>query len=286
MNIGSTFGVRPAVLTDQRQIEKLLLVSSHIHRHLDWRNPLDYIGSSPFYVLETHGEIVAALGCPPDPSSVVWMRLFVSADKIPVHESWSLIWETAKAELEDKGKYLTVAIVMQTWFEDLLLTSGFNCHQFIVMFERDGGPVQEKGFPKDMIIRSMMPFDLPDVAKVDGSAFEPLWQNTLPVLERAYPQAIWPAVAEMEGRVIGYQLSTRNSHGIHLARLAVLPPMQGKGLGYTLVSDLIKQANNQGLHHLTVNTQSNNDSSLRLYQKMGFSETGEKYPVYTMQVSK
>jgi len=34
-----------------------------------------------------------------------------------------------------------------------------------------------------------------------------------------------------------------------------------------------------------VNTQSDNDVSLSLYQKMGFIRTGEEYPVYTSEVS-
>jgi [ribosomal protein S18]-alanine N-acetyltransferase len=130
----------------------------------------------------------------------------------------------------------------------------------------------------------MMPYDLPAVAEVDASAFELVWQNQLSVLERAYPQAIWATVAEKEGRVIGYQLSTRNPIGVHLARLAVKPTLQGKGLGYALVSNLIQQAALRGLSHLTVNTQSDNATSLRLYQRMGFHDMGERYPVYLTQV--
>ncbi len=62
--------VRPAVLTDQRQIANLIQVSSHVHRHLDWRSPLDWIGSPPFFVIESQGQIIAALGCPPEPPSL------------------------------------------------------------------------------------------------------------------------------------------------------------------------------------------------------------------------
>jgi ribosomal-protein-alanine N-acetyltransferase len=284
---GKTFHVRPAVLTDYRQIFNLIQVSSHIHRHLDWRNPLDWIGSPPFFVLENDGQILAALGCPPDPSSVAWMRLFVHSDKISIHESWQLLWNKTRADLENKGSFITVAIVLQEWFESLLNSSGFKNLQFIVMLKRDRPTKEEKiDIPEVILIRSMMPYDLPAVAFVDVSAFEPIWQNPLSVLERAYPQAIWPTVAEMDGKVIGYQLSTRNSLGIHLARLAVLPSMQRNGLGYALVSDLIQRAGLQGLSHLTVNTQSDNISSLKLYEKMGFIETGEKYPVLALQISK
>jgi ribosomal-protein-alanine N-acetyltransferase len=91
-------------------------------------------------------------------------------------------------------------------------------------------------------------------------------------------------VAEADGQILGYQLSTRNPLGAHLARLAVRPEMQGRGLGRALIADLIQQAERHGMYHLTVNTQSDNLSSLALYKKIGFSETGERYPVYQLQV--
>jgi ribosomal-protein-alanine N-acetyltransferase len=150
------------------------------------------------------------------------------------------------------------------------------------MLERDGGIATRKPLPPEITLRAMMPYDLPAVADVDASAFELLWQNTYPVLERAYPQAVWPTVAEMEGQLIGYQLSTRNPLGVHLARLAVRPAMQGNGLGYALVADLAEQAGEHGINHLTVNTQSDNGISLTLYQHLGFRETGERYQVFEL----
>ena len=184
-----------------------------------------------------------------------------------------------------EGQFVAAAIVLQEWLQDLLLSSGFTSHQSIVMLERDGGVPAEMPLSPEISMRAMMPFDLPAVAEVDASAFELLWQNALPALERAYPQAVWATVAETDGQVIGYQLSTRNPLGVHLARLAVRPTVQGKGLGYALVANLIQQAWRRGISHLTVNTQSDNAASLALYQRMGFRETGERYPVYHLQVS-
>jgi ribosomal protein S18 acetylase RimI-like enzyme len=213
------------------------------------------------------------------------VRLFVNSDRIPVQESWQMLWERAHSELAHKGQYIAAAIVLKDWLAELLLSSGFACHQSIVMLERDGGNPTEKALSPEISLRTMMPFDLPAVAEVDASAFELIWRNSLLVLEQAYPQAGWATVAETDGQVIGYQLSTRNSLGVHLARLAVRPDLQGKGLGYALVADLIRRAGQSGITHLTVNTQSDNATSLALYQRMGFRETGERYPVYHLQIS-
>ena len=195
-----------------------------------------------------------------------------------------MLWERVRVELVPSGQFVAAAIVLQEWFQGLLLTSGFASCQSIVMLEREGGAPDEMALPAEISMRPMMSYDLPAVAAVDASAFELLWQNGLAVLERAYPQSIWATVAETDGHVIAYQLSTRNPIGVHLARLAVKPAMQGKGLGYALVSNLIQQARQRGLSHLTVNTQSDNATSLRLYQRMGFHETGNRYAVYQMQV--
>jgi len=284
MIVGGDLQVRPAVLTDQSQIANLINFSSHVHRHLDWWSPLDWIGSPPYFVLETKGQVVAALGCPPDPPTVAWVRLFVNSGKIPVQESWYILWQRTLAELNHKGQIIAAAIVLHEWLHALLLSSGFASRQSILMLERDGGVPAYMALPPEISLRAMMAFDLPAVAEVDSSAFELLWRNELPLLVRAYPQSVWATVAEMDGQVIGYQLSTRNMLGVHLARLAVRPALQGNGLGYAMVADLIQQAGRHGLSHLTVNTQSDNAASLALYQRMGFCETGERYPVFQLQI--
>jgi ribosomal protein S18 acetylase RimI-like enzyme len=284
MTVGLGLQVRPAVLTDQRQIANLLHFSSHVHSHLDWRSPLDWIGAPPFFVIESQGQVVAALGCPPEPPSVAWVRLFVNSGKVSLQDAWRILWDKVYLELANKGQFVSAAIVLKDWLSDLLISSGFTSRQSIVMLEFNGGISTEMILPPEISLRPMMPFDLPAVAEVDASAFELLWQNALPVLERAYPQAVWATVAELDGQVIGYQLSTRNLLGVHLARLAVRSSLQRKGLGVALVANLIQQARQGGISHLTVNTQSDNAISLALYQRMGFVETGERYPVYQVHV--
>ena len=146
-----------------------------------------------------------------------------------------LIWRT-------KAGFTVAAIVLQDWYHSLLINSGFSSRQSIVMLERDGQAPVDLSLPAGFSIRSMLQYDLPAVAEVDAAAFEPLWQNSLPSLERAYPQAVLATVAEADGQVLGYQLSTRNPLGAHLARLAVRPELQGRGVGRALVADLIQQA--------------------------------------------
>jgi ribosomal-protein-alanine N-acetyltransferase len=284
MMVGVDFQVRPAALADQRQIANLMHFGPFVHRHLDWRYPLDWIGTPPFYVLENQGLVSAVLACPPDPPLVAWVRLFVNSGKIPIQESWDRLWDAVCLDLSPKSRTIIAAIILQDWLPELLLASGFTNHQSIVMLERDEQVPVGVVLPAGFSIRPMLQNDLPLVADVDAASFDLLWQNSLQALQYAYPQAIFPTVVEMEGQVVGYQLSTRNPLGAHLARLAVRPSTQGQGLGRALVADLIQQIGHHGMSRLTVNTQSDNAASLALYRKIGFRETGERFPVYQLQV--
>src|SRR5574339_136185 len=87
-------------------------------------------------------------------------------------------------------------------------------------------------------IRKMTEADLREVEKTDAASFDPLWQNPLGTLERAFAQALYATVAENENGIIGYQLSTGGGQRAHLARLAVHPEVQGKGAGSALLNDL------------------------------------------------
>ncbi len=131
-------------------------------------------------------------------------------------------------------------------------------------------------------IRSMTGSDLKAVEEVDGAAFPALWRISEEDFQRAYAQALYATVYEDGNRLLGYEVNTSSSVGLHLAGLAVHPQAQGKGVGHYLLEDLFRLASTQGIHHFTVNTQGDNAVSLSLYQKLGFKLSGESYPVYTL----
>ena len=87
-------------------------------------------------------------------------------------------------------------------------------------------------------------------------------------------------VVEVQNEIVGYQISTANARGGHLARLAIDPNYQGRGIGRVLLSDLLEQFSRWGSLNVTVNTQVDNVASLALYENAGFRRTGEIYPVY------
>jgi ribosomal-protein-alanine N-acetyltransferase len=275
--------VRNALLADHTPIANLMYFESHVHRHLDWRGPLEWLGANEYWVLEQSGLIVAALACPPDPENVAWLRFFSHSSDFPSTDAWNRLWENAKACLY--GRDLSVAVItVADWFSSLLLESGFIAKQQIVVLEQNSAIFQQRPIPAGVYLRLMSEQDLPVVAAVDKSGFAPLWRNSQQSLYSGFNQAGFATVAEVNGEIVGYQISTRNSFGVHLARLAVSAQMQGHGIGYLLVQDLLIQSRCAGLHRLTVNTQSDNSISLALYKKIGFDLTGERYTVFVFQI--
>ncbi len=84
----------------------------------------------------------------------------------------------------------------------------------------------------------------------------------------------------MTAQIVGYQLSTLYFDGAHLARLAISPVAQGKGVARALLSDVLTRFDRRGVRTMTVNTQSSNLRSQRLYTGYGFERNGYDLPVW------
>lgn len=273
--------VRPATQDDRRNLANLIHFETQVHRHLDWRGPLDWLGFAPYLVLEQRGKIIAALACPPDPDKVAWIRLFAVNQGFAVKQAWEMLWPDVLIILRETQDIERVAALpLQPWFAELLQDFAFSESDQVVMLNCNLDNLQLKPAIREAMVRLMNYDDIPEVARIDHAAFEPIWRNSLGSLQLAYSQASLATVAEIEGEIVGYQISTATPVGGHLSRLAVLPENQNRSIGYSLLSDLLLHFKARGALRITVNTQKTNSTSLHLYQKAGFRLTGEQYPVY------
>jgi ribosomal protein S18 acetylase RimI-like enzyme len=284
--INVSLQVRRAVAQDHEQIANLLFYELNSHRHLDWHSPLEWIGAPNYWVREEDGRITAALACPEDPPHVAWIRFFGHCQYLSSAQAWTSLWDAALSEIARANtRTYVAAIVVKQWFQSLLLSSGFELKQNIVLLERKNQNTRFFPAPGGIRIRSMRDADMPAVAQVDLSSFGQFWHNTQNTLERACLQCASATVAEDDsGVIVGYQLSTKSPLGAHLARLGVAPEAQGRGVGSALVSHLIQSFESSQLSRLSVNTQADNTASLALYQKLGFIRTGEQLPVFVYPI--
>lgn len=279
--------VRLADLEDHQRLSNLIFFETRSHRHLDWRAPLEWLGDKYFWTVENGNQITAALACPEETKGIAWVRLFVHSGYWSAENAWTLLWASAKEDIAKAGGAKTAAIVQHVWFRDVLEMAGFENRQNIVMLEWLGSASQPwaESEADGVRIREMTEADLPQVVNVDNSAFDPLWHNSDRTLRRALSQSLFATVTEDESGVIGYQITTGSNSRAHLARLAVHPTVQGRGIASAILGDLFTRLMGRNYRKLTVNTQSDNQTSLKLYEKMGFLRTGEAYPVYTFDVA-
>ncbi len=271
--------IHEAKIEDRQKIANLIHFETLVHRHLDWRPPLDWIDHQPYLLAEKGDKLLAALACPPDPSHIAWIRLFAVSSDVNPENVWNPLWSAALSKLNKFDNVTVAAIPLQEWFRNLLQTSGFKLSNKVIMliWEQDLPPERSVS---GLSIRTMNFDDLPTIERLDELAFRPIWHNSLDSLELAFQQAVIATVAEFDEKIIGYLISTANNLGGHLARLAIHPQHQGQDIGYCILRDTLEQFKRRGAHKVTVNTQEDNFVSLSLYQKSGFKRTTEVFPVY------
>ena len=253
------------------------------HRHLDWHSPYDWLGYQPFWLLIKNQRIAAAMACPADPPGIAWVRLFAISPHLRPLPAWNILIQKVAEDFTGGQSVLFASIALQKWYSDLLLEAGYHLHQHIVVLSWAGG-IPSKPDPSPLHIREMLPQDLLRVRHIDQVSFEPIWQNSLDVITRSYKMSNYATVVELDGEIVGFQISSYSFDNAHLSRLAVLPNLQRKGIGRALVNSLIYHfIHDLEIRRITVNTQSDNHSSLALYDHIGFLLTGERFPVYILK---
>jgi len=272
--------IRPANKEDQPGISSLISTENYVNRHLDWRNPLDWLGYQSYWVLESKGQILAALAITADPEWVAWVRLFSTSSNLHPLDTWKLLFEKAVQYFTQKPHVVIAALAMHNWFFDILIKTTFSHHQDIVVLKWENQILDKPHIASNTSVREMLPADFERVLTIDQISFESLWQFSMESLILAYRQSAYSTVVLQSERVVGFQISTANQSNAHLARIAIHPVEQKHNYGSILVHDMLQFFNKRNFHSITVNTQHDNHASLSLYAKSGFVFTGDTYPVF------
>ena len=124
--------------------------------------------------------------------------------------------------------------------------------------------------------------DIGDLALLDAACFDVLWHMG-PADLRQLLLFGRLAVAEIDGAVVGYTALTTRDEVAQVARLAVHPAWNSRGIGRQLLVDGLRAAVDVGCRSAVLNTQANNERAQALYRSLGFHRTGERFEVYTRQ---
>ncbi len=272
--------IRQAHDRDAGAIANLVSDAAFVHRHLDWTPLLDWINFSPFLLLEKDDVLTGLLACPQDPKDITWIKAFAATQySEPLVVFTSLLDKIIVENLIPYGSLY--ALGLQDWFIKILENHHFVEFQKVVVLMHEGikTPLPP---PITALVRPMELDDVEEIAVVDRESFESMWVISPQALKLAYLQSAHASVVEVDGKLIGYELSTANGASAHLARVAVLPIYQNENVASNLVHNMISYFHRNNIFSITVNTQQENNSSQAVYRKMGFHLTGERYPIYRL----
>lgn len=253
-------------------------------RHLDWRLPVDWLGSQPVLLASYKESPAAIMMCPYIHDSQVWIRSFAAQAVHSMQSAWSMLLDVARMDLIASHATDLFSISLNPWYQELLVSSGFTEVDRVVVLEKTmPGERPESGFSNGCTLERIQPLELTDVWELDQKCFSPLWQMSYEDILTAYHLSDnCAAIHTEDGLLIGYQICNTLPTGGHLARIAVHPDYQGRGLSKCLMTDLVDNYNATGVKRLTVNTQQSNQVAIRLYESYGFALNGEEYPVYRL----
>lgn len=129
-------------------------------------------------------------------------------------------------------------------------------------------------------VRAAGPEDIPAILEADAACFEPFWRYDRRLITRFCDSGDL-AIAEQDGRCLGYTLVTIDRDSAVLGRLCVDPSARRMGVGARLLQSAIDRAGAAAARHITLSTQTDNTAALALYRSAGFRITGRRYAFLT-----
>lgn len=173
------------------------------------------------------------------------------------------------------------------WLSRALQGAGFSQVEAVQFYQLDrlrSRVAALPPLPAELTLTAFTPAQLDDLALLDAATFDPLWhfgrRDLFELLMRGRMQVAW-----WKGQMVGYNaVCANNSNEGQLARLAVHPQFQGRGIGRALLSDAIRYAAGE-FSVLVLNTQINNNRSQTLYRDMGFRPIGMSLSVMGLTVA-
>lgn len=150
--------------------------------------------------------------------------------------------------------------------------AGFDEVHRLHLLRHDLGELVPTAAPVGVELRRGRRRDQDRALAVDHDAFAPFWRlDQAGLTEALTATSMVHFQVARDGRgIVGYAVCGRSGHRGYVQRLAVAPRAQGGGVGAALLLDGMRWLRRWGARDALVNTQEDNDRSLRLYQRTGF----------------
>jgi ribosomal-protein-alanine N-acetyltransferase len=258
----------------------LLCASARYKQPSTWKWA-GHLESDSFVVTERDGTMTGTIFAWPDESPVAWVRM------------------AALAARPDTDEWLDLSLPL---LFDSLQRIRANTLAWMDHGDWIGPYLKARGFTPLVDVVTLVKFDLewPDtnlvdihlcpavgenvsaIVAIDRAAFTPYWWQSEKTLYRRLGTASHFEVAKLGKDVIGYAEGEIHLPTAHLCRIAVHPNHQGRGVGAALLRNALHAFRQQGVEYVTLNTQSDNLFSQKLYRRFGFNRTGDFATVWKL----
>ena len=279
--------VRVATKEDAPTILQLLSGQAYQHIHVDWFLPGDWLGTAGFVLAEHGRQLHACLAVGAEPPPAAWVRVAAVAWEMRYRPLPLLrpLFEAVLPYLAAQGVSQLGWMSGQSWADKWLPELGFEIVAWLESYVKEDMAVPPHIPNPAVAIRPARAEDLPLLAEIETAAFAPLWRQSGRSLQLGWGQALSMEVAEIDGRVVGYQHSVPTQENCaHLARIAIHPAWQGQGVGAALLAQAVRGYAALGFSHASLNAQVEGTAAHALYTKFGFHPISYRVPVWVRDV--
>lgn len=123
------------------------------------------------------------------------------------------------------------------------------------------------------------------IAAIDEAGFAPFWQAGESQLRDWLSQAHYTYLLRASDVPVAYIIGSQQQQSGHIARLAVIPAFQGRGLATWLLLKVLQAMQKDRIQRATLNTQASNLHARRLYERLGFQLTDDAITVLVKPLS-
>jgi len=276
--------VRQATVADERRVLRLIRDVRRVCLHFKVGELRGRLEAEPFLVAYAGGRLVGFMFWDLHCSNLACLRGAGLADRWSVSEYLRVLLPPSLESLRTQGATTLAYVGGDDWLIGPLQEHGFVVDNIILAYQKTGWAVPSWG-SQEVLVRPAQPDDFPALVALDQTAFEPLWRNTTADFHdvlASYPHFV---VAELDGVVVGYEFSRLVGNQGYLARLAVHPDYQRRGIGTRLLAEAIAFFKREGVRATILNTQQDNQVSQRLYRWFGFELVGEEAVVLKLNIA-
>ena len=130
-----------------------------------------------------------------------------------------------------------------------------------------------------MLIRDMLPDDVPAVAAIERISFSTPWSENS-FYSEVYGKYSIARVAVLNERIVGYVIARLILDEGHLFDLAVRPEFRMRGIARMLMEDVMRGLQINRCKAFFLEVRASNSAALKLYEEAGFRVIGTRKNYY------